>query len=206
MEKTELCHIMTKYGSDKGRSDIHNYTQYYSEIFGNIRNNVRNVFELGLGTNFTDVPSNMGPEGKPGASHRGWKEYFPNANIYGADIDARILFEEDRIKTYYCDQLNAVDINNMFKNQDLLDIKFDIIIEDGLHEYEANKSFILNSFNKLKTGGFYIIEDVKRTTKDSFISEMQEYKYSLGNFIVWIVELPHPNNSWDNSLIVFKKL
>ena len=65
MEKTELCHIMTKYGSDKGRRNKHNYTRYYSEIFGNIRNNVRNVFELGLGTNFTDVQSSMGPKGEP---------------------------------------------------------------------------------------------------------------------------------------------
>ena len=70
--KTELCEIMTKYGSDKGTGP-HNYTILYYELFKNIRYESLNIFELGLGTNNIDTPSNMGKNGKPGASLRGWK-------------------------------------------------------------------------------------------------------------------------------------
>ena len=31
----------------------------------------------------------MSEDGKPGASLRVWKEYFSNAEIYGADIDKK---------------------------------------------------------------------------------------------------------------------
>ena len=48
--------------------------------------------------------------GKPGASLRVWRDYFPNAIIYGADIDKDILFAEERIKTFYIDQLDPVAI------------------------------------------------------------------------------------------------
>lgn len=36
------------------------------------------------------------------------RELFPHALVYGADIDRDILFEEDRIKTFYCNQLDSV--------------------------------------------------------------------------------------------------
>ena len=107
---TDLCFIMHYYGSDKGDPDLsrnHNYTRTYDELFRSMRPDELRVFELGLGTNNPNFPSNMGPSGRPGASLRGWKQYFKNANIFGADIDAGILFNEDRIKTFYCDQNNG---------------------------------------------------------------------------------------------------
>lgn len=46
----------------------------------------------------------MGNNCRPCASIYGWKEFFQNSLIFGADIDKDILINEDRIKTYYCDQ------------------------------------------------------------------------------------------------------
>ena len=44
---------------------------------------------------------------------------------------------------------------------------FDIIIEDGLHEFAANKCFFENSIHKLRDKGYFIIEDLdKRLWKD----------------------------------------
>ena len=62
------------------------------------------------------IASNMGAEGRPGASLYSWAEFFPSASIYGADIDRDCLFHTDRIKTYYCDQTNADSINTMWCN------------------------------------------------------------------------------------------
>ena len=203
---TELCTIMHKYGSDKGSPDMkgwHNYTLYYYELFKNIRYENLRIFELGLGTNNIYVPSNMGPNGRPGASLRGWKEFFPNSDIFGADIDKNILFEEERIKTYYCDQTKKEIIQNMWKEPELSE-KFDIIIDDGLHEFSANIIFFENSIQKLKKNGVYIIEDILVKELDLFIKKIEEYKNINENLDFYLNIIPHYNKS-DNILIVIHK-
>lgn len=203
--KTILCEIMTKYGSDKGNG-VHNYTIYYHELFKDKRHNNLNIFELGLGTNNIDVPSNMGVYGKPGASLKGWKEYFNNSNIYGADIDERILFNEERINTFYCNQKNQNEILNMWNNKILKDIFFDVIIEDGLHEFNANLIFMENSLHKLNSGGYYICEDLLPITIINFEYHMNSLKEKYQHFTFEIVKLQNPNNRFnDNNLLVVKK-
>ena len=54
--------------------------------------------------------------GKPGASLKVWKDYFVNAQIFGADIDRNILFKEDRIETYHVNQLDQESIIKMWNN------------------------------------------------------------------------------------------
>lgn len=153
---TEVCRVMTKWGSDKG---VNCYTTVYSALFGDRRDEPIRILELGLGTNNLNVLSNMGVFGTPGASLRGWRELFPNALVYGADVDRGILFEEDRIKTFYCDQLDQSSIRELWSRRELRD-GADIIIEDGLHTFEANVSFIDESLQHLRPNGFYITEDI----------------------------------------------
>src|SRR5210317_1288656 len=90
-KSTLLCEIMGRHGSDKGNINIgsswHNYTTFYYSLFKDLREKQLRVFELGLGTNNVNIPSNMGSEGRPGASHFGWSEFFINSHIFGADID-----------------------------------------------------------------------------------------------------------------------
>ena len=68
-------------------------------LFSQKKNSVTNIFEIGLGSINTKIVSNMGKFGKPGASLRAFRDFCPNAIIYGADIDQSILFKEERIKT-----------------------------------------------------------------------------------------------------------
>ena len=155
----DLKILMDNYGSDKGgKNNEHNFAQYYSQIFHNQKDKIENFLEIGLGTNDINMPSNMGKDGKPLASLRAWRDYFKNANIYGADIDRNILNDENRIKTFYVDQTNPDSIKDLF-NQ-IGNKRFDIILEDGLHEFNANICFFENAINFLKTDGVYIIEDV----------------------------------------------
>ena len=136
----ELKNLMNHYGSDKGNSNNqHNFADLYSEIFFHQKNKIENFLEIGLGTNDINIASNMGSEGKPLASLRAWRDYFKNSNIYGADIDKKILKDEDRIKTFYVDQNNISTIKKMFN--DIGNVKFDIILDDGLHEFSANICF-----------------------------------------------------------------
>ncbi len=153
---TEMCRVMTKFGSDKGKNK---YTPLYSALFKDYRDKPLRVFELGLGSNKLDVLSNMGVFGAPGASLRGWRQLFPHAHVYGADIDRGILFEENRIKTFYCDQLDPSSILELWSYPDLRG-GVDIIIEDGLHTFEANVSFLEGSLDHLCPGGIYVCEDI----------------------------------------------
>ena len=109
-QPTTLCEIMGRNKSDKGHINItkswHNYTTFYYSIFQSLRDKNLRLFELGLGTNNRNIPSNMGENGRPGASLYGWHEFFPNSDIFGADIDSDILFNTTKIKTFYCDQRN----------------------------------------------------------------------------------------------------
>jgi hypothetical protein len=153
---TEMCRVMARCGSDKGAN---RYTPLYSALFKKRVDQPLQVLELGLGTNNVDVLSNMGVFGVPGASLRGWRQLFPQARVYGADIDRRILFEEDRIKTFYCDQLDRSSIDELWSQPELRN-GVDIIIEDGLHTFEANVSFLEASLSHVRPGGFYIAEDI----------------------------------------------
>lgn len=194
-----LTDLMNFYGSDKGGfNKDHNFSDYYSTIFFDKKESVKNVLEVGLGTNNINVPSNMGLEGKPLASLKAWRDYFLNAYIYGADIDRKILKNEDRIKTYYVDQTNPNSILELFKN--IGDISFDIIIDDGLHEYNANICLFENSFKFLKKRGIYVIEDVFFKDKNKFF---QYFKNSNYNFS--IVDIFHKNNISNNCLVIIYK-
>jgi hypothetical protein len=200
--KTELCQIMTAHGSDKGNHTHHNYTTLYHDLFSSKRMQPLRVFELGIGTNNINIPSNMGANGTPGASLRGWAEYFPNAKIFGADIDRNILFTEDRIETYYCDQKNPLSIELMWMQPSLKD-PFDIIIEDGLHEFDANVTFFENSISKLKNDAYYIIEDVLIHTLPVYHAKINEWKIKYPHLTFTIVtHQPPSNNNADNCVIV----
>jgi len=199
-------------GSDKGSyltKYIHNYTLFYHSLFNKLRNEKMRLFELGLGSVNPKIKSNMcfmrqvGFNYTPGASLRGWKEYFPNSLIFGADIDKDILFRDDRIKTYFCDQTSPYEIKRLWNNPELKE-NFDIIIDDGLHTVQSNICFFENSHHKVKKGGYYIIEDVHNQSLPmvEFLLKNWEQKYPSYNFR--IVRLYSDVNKSDNNLIVIR--
>ena len=207
-QDTPLCEIMGRYGSDKGSINInsswHNYTTFYYSIFKDLREKNLRVFELGLGTNNVSIPSNMGIYGRPGASLYGWSEFFQNSNIFGADIDMDILFNSDKIKTFYCDQTNPEIIQKMWNESELQD-NFDIIIEDGLHTFTANVCFFENSIHKLKQNGYYIIEDITGNDKDLFVNQIPIWESQYKDCVFTLLQIPSFRNDWDNTLLVVYK-
>jgi hypothetical protein len=204
----ELASLCDLYGSDKGELRLsehpypgpsHSYVEYYSQIFSHCRNRVTKVFECGIGTNNPFLASSMGKEGQPGASLRVWRDYFPNSVVIGADIDTDILFEENRIKTFYVDQKNPSSIEALWRVIGISD--FDIMIDDGLHTFEAGTTLWLNSIERLAPDGVYIIEDVGTSDLVRYRNFFRNY-----NFIVDFVCLIRPDkNLADNNLVVIRK-
>jgi hypothetical protein len=199
---TQMCRVMTQFGSDKGQG-WHNYTTVYSALLGNLRNRPLRIFEIGLGTNNTDLISNMGVHGRPGASLRGWRELFPQAAVYGADIDRDVLFEEESIKTFYCDQLSQDAIRSMWSQPDLRDA-MDVIIDDGRHTFEANTSFLEGSLQRLKPGGFYFVEDIATASLPRWRNCLPTYSQKYPTYEFALVELPNDANDGDNNMLVIR--
>ena len=202
-----LANLCDHYGSDKGEIKSsghpypwpsHSYTDYYKRLFWNCRESVGKVFECGLGTSNPNIPSSMGASGKPGASLRVWRDYFPNAMIYGGDIDKNILFSEDRIETFYLDQLDPVAIEKFWLqvNED----SFDLMIDDGLHIFEAGSSLFTNSIDKLSSSGIYVIEDVNKQD----LIRYEEF-FAPKNYLIDYVVMSAPNVPSDNNLVVVRK-
>jgi len=146
MKKT-LHQIGSKYGTDK--SDIiHSYNgisylDIYDKHFNDIRDYVEVVVEIGV---------------LNGKSLLMWKEYFPNAIIYGIDIDPSCKqYEDERIKIFIGDQNDEAFLNKV--KQDIGE--YDILIDDGSH---INKHQILTFnilYENLSKGGYYVIEDLR---------------------------------------------
>ena len=153
----ELGNILEKNMSDKSTS--HNYHILYSYILKSLGvNSNLNILEIGLGTNNPSLISTMGGGGRPGASLYAFKEYLPNSNIYGCDIDKDILFNCDRIQTYYVDQLDFLSFYNFSIQTN--NICYDMIIDDGLHSIGANFNTLLFALDRLNNNGWIVIEDI----------------------------------------------
>ena len=203
--ETTLCEIMNRNLSDKGRG-YHNYTKLYDHMFSYFRHEKLNILEIGVGSLNPSIPCNMssgelGKIYKPGASIRGWTEYFPNSQVYCCDIDLDILnFDDERIHPFFFHQTNVYIMKSVTTNGILKDVKFDIIIDDGLNIFSVNCNVMKYLLPKLNPGGYYIIEDI--------INDKYDYKnidFGLINGLNYqYVRLPNKNNSCDNNLFIVK--
>ena len=128
----------------KGPRTGHRYSLFYETMFAPIREQVLNVLEIGI---------------ESGASLRMWRDYFPNAQITGIDIDPATLITEDRIQSV---QADANKLEGMVSC-----VPFDIIIDDGYHSAESQIAALNVLFPQLTPYGIYIIEDVKEQSIES---------------------------------------
>lgn len=167
--------------SDK--STTHNYHVMYSFILNKlgITKNL-NVLEIGLGTNNPSLISSMGSNGRPGASLYAFRDYLPNSNIYGCDIDKEILFQNDRIKTCFVDQLKITTFDNVSNN--FGNIKYDLIIDDGLHSIGANFNTLLFALNNINENGWIVIEDIKYIENWKIIDYVLKNNNNFKTYIV----------------------
>lgn len=190
-EAINLKGIFDSYGCDKSHN--HDYHFVYGAVLKNL-GRIESMLEIGLGTTNTDVVSNMGKIWVPGNSLRAFRKYLPATSIYGADIDRRILFQEDRIKTYFVDQTDGATITAL---GDKMPGKLDLIIDDGLHAPNANLAVLSFALDKLKAGGWVVIEDISeeaapiwKVVSAILPSEYLAYLIEAKGGLVFAVKLP----------------
>ena len=148
-----LDEIGVKFNTDKS-SICHTYLEFYEK---HLPKKVNRLLEIGI---------------KDGASLRMWREYYPDAEIVGIDINPV------SINGCVCLHLDATDVFQLKKLG-----YFDVIIDDGSH-YTKDQQVAFNELfnNNLKQGGFYVMEDIhtsflphflntKRTTYDILVEK-----------------------------------
>ena len=91
----------------------HNYLTLMDFHFTPRRNSASKILEIGVQTD---------------RSVKMWEDYFPNAEIYGLDIDPKCKqYEKNRVKIVIGDQNNINDLSKLPND-------FDVIIDDGSHQ------------------------------------------------------------------------
>tara|TARA_B100000424_G_C22834500_1_gene445603 strand:+ start:241 stop:828 length:588 start_codon:yes stop_codon:yes gene_type:complete len=165
----KMKELFKKYGCYK---ILHDYSELYEADFGPIRKEKLNFLEVGI---------------FQGQSINVWLEYFPNANIYAIDtferfsVEALPMLNHERVTYAKLDSTSKA-CNDYFKE---LGVKFDFIIDDGLHTPDGQRKTFDNLIEFTDT---YYIEDVWNLEK-------------LGKNHSWIRK--HPN---DFTLHKYKKL
>lgn len=180
----DLC-LKNRYDTDKYLAGStfwqspHCYVEHvYSHVFDRMRESCKSLLEIGVYN---------------GGSILLWKDYFPNATIYGVDINIAPALNKaiDRVYTTIGDGY-TVQYANSIKNY-----SFDIIIDDGPHTKESMHKFLQLYSNKVTTNGILVIEDIpdielaKQLAVESFFTSKAK-----------IYDLRHVSNKFDDIVLV----
>jgi hypothetical protein len=147
-----LKDLAIKFGSDKAE---HGYCEFYER---SLPKNPKKILEIGV---------------LNGASLRMWREYFPDAEIYGLDLFENKVSKKWEIENAFDDEYGVGKIKVIMGNQcnweileQLRNLDFDIIIDDGSH----NSRDQMISFFGLYNGKHYFIEDIQ-CNEEEFYSQ-----------------------------------
>ena len=192
---TKLCELAYKYKTDKCPKVRHSYTPVYHEMFKDMRTDVKKVLEMGIGFEGTmrHVQKTTGSPYITGASLYMWRDYFPNAQIYGADISRKAMFKANRIETILCDETNPDAVKKLIHRTGS---DVDIFIDDGDHTHTVQLALAKTILPLLNKDVIYVIEDVYSPKR--ILSGLEDYECK-------IVDLPNKNRYRENLIVVKNK-
>jgi hypothetical protein len=147
---------------------LHNYLPFYWLHFREIRSEVRRVLEIGVQTD---------------RSIRMWEEFFPNATIYGLDIDPQCgRFEGDRRKILIGDQGDRACLQRVVEQAGG---SFDIVIDDGSHRVEHQLTSFDFLFPRLSDHGIYVVEDTGGCVGDPGLATVKTLAKLVESVMYW---------------------
>jgi len=136
-----LTEIARNHKTDKGEEG-HVYTEVYDDYLLPIRLKEMNFLEIGV---------------FDGESMRMWKEYLPNANIIGLDINPECKKHEgEKNKVYIGSQVDEMVLWKIFNENKPISV----VIDDGSHRWDHVIRTFDMVFPLLAPGGLYFVEDL----------------------------------------------
>lgn len=145
----ELDRIGTEECTDKCRYR-HNYLQKYEFFLRDWKEKPLRLLELGV---------------FKGGSERMWKRYFPQAQVFGVDIDETCrAYAEERI------EIRIGDLSKDETLESLKEIRPHIIVDDASHFWSHQLKALFTLFPVLPSGGVYILEDLETSLQSQAFS------------------------------------
>jgi len=170
---TPLCELAYKHGTDKCPQIRHSYTPLYYELFKDRRGSVKKVLELGVGF-VGSMP--WVKHYKVGASLYMWRDFFPNAQIYGADVVPETVFKDERIETFLCNEKEPGDLEKLIEKTGS---DIDLFVDDGVHRAKWQIIVCKTLMPLLGKNVTYIIEDTNSV--EYILENLKEYDCQVSN-------------------------
>lgn len=142
-----LSRLAILYGTDK--FGYHDYTPNYFRLLGSWRDRPLRMLEIGVG--------GYGDEDRGGESLEVWRDFFPQGQITGIDIQRKTMNLGPRVSILQGSQIDADFLDGVNRDRG----PFDIILDDGSHRNEHVVETFGLLFSRLQPGGIYLVEDVQ---------------------------------------------
>lgn len=141
-----LLELMRKHRTDKAE---HRFDIPYSRLLDDHRHEVTRVLEIGV---------------KRGSSLRVWEDYFPNARIFGIDIQPKYAaFASERSQVFIGSQADQELLRQV---STAANFSFDLIVDDGSHMSDDQVASLKYLWPSLKAPhGIYALEDLHAHVK-----------------------------------------
>ena len=153
----DLDNLAIKYGTDKYAK--HRYTAFYYELLKFKRESFKKILEIGVGE---------------GQSLRMWRDFFPNAQVYGADIAKEAVFKDERLETFRCDERDKSQVEKLIEK---IGSDIDLVIDDASHHVNDQIFLCKTLMPLLKKDVIYIIEDCRHTR--AMRAQLSEYDFFI---------------------------
>ncbi|GEM_PF-1152038 len=164
-----LTRLAIKYGTDK--FGYHDYTPNYYALFRHLKDAPVRLLEIGVG-GYQDAD-------RGGESLEVWRDFFPNGQIVGLDIQKKEMDLGPRVTILQGSQVDAGFLAEAVRAHG----PFDIIIDDGSHQNEHVVTSFGLLFQTLAAGGIYVAEDVQTSFFPRFGGSLEmEAPNSVGFF------------------------
>jgi len=192
MKKLSLNQIGLKHNTDKS-SIHHNYLYKYEKYFPFKRDDKLNILELGV---------------QYGNSVYTWREYFPNSQILGVDVNQDYKIHQSNNITIEIGSQNDINFLNYIKSNYP---PFHLIIDDASHQSPDQILSFQQLFPHLHPQGIYVIEDTSTAYWEQFQggpnypnNAMQYFKNLIDEVNLYGIyaEPPHTCSRRDDNILI----
>ena len=155
----DLNYLFEYFNSDKGEKfknqyakpseqnnkkiTAHGYAKIYEKLLREYKEKKLNIIELGSFYGHASAALFF---------------YFKNSQIYSGDINPDMyIYRSERLKNFFVDTSSKFSIEKNILKKNII---FDLIIEDASHMLKDQIISLFTLFKSLKSGGFFIIEEI----------------------------------------------